>query len=332
MSDIVMKENICIININKKQENKSKSKETILTSKKSVASSGTILTHFVLIISCLAVCFPVLFALIKATQPMSAVTTSSLIPGNELFTNLKILMTDYGIGRFMLNSFIIALIVTAGKIVFSLLAATAIVFYDFPGKKIVFAFIIITLMMPTEILILGLFDVVSSSPAPDFSAWCKWFFNPMQFLFAPTKYGLGIGDSLAGIVLPFLASATGVFLFVQHFRSIPASLADAVRIDGANSFQFLVHILIPMSGNTIGALAVIQFVYVWDQYIWPRVIIRHNMNQVIQVGLNALTSAGDSIQWNQVMAGSIIAMIPPLIVFAFLYKAFMKGYALSSDK
>ena len=292
----------------------------------------TVTTHLVLTVACFCICFPVLFAAVKATQSMADVTTASLIPGRELAANIRIVWNDYHLGLFMYNSLVIAVLVTGGKILLSLFAATALVFYNFRGKKIVFGFIIATLMMPTEILILGLFDVVSTQPAPGIREFFAWIFNPKEFFLAPVRYGLGLGDTLAGVVLPFLASATGVFLFCQHFRSIPDSIADSARIDGANSFQFLVHILIPMSGNTIGALTVIQFVYVWDQYIWPRVIIRHNASQVIQVGLNALTSAGDSIQWNQVMAGSVLAMLPPLLVFAVLYNAFMKGYALSSDK
>jgi sn-glycerol 3-phosphate transport system permease protein len=288
--------------------------------------------HIILITACFFVCFPVIFALIKSSQNVADVITPSLIPGKELWDNIKVVWLEYGLGRYMRNSLIIAASVTAGKIVFSLLAATALVFYEFPGKKIVFGFIILTLMMPTEILILGLFDVVSLQPAPGIKEFLQWVCNPADFFLGPVKYGLGIGDSFAGIILPFLASATGVFLFFQHFKSIPSSIADSARIDGTNSFQFLTHVLIPMSGNTIGALTVIQFVYVWDQYIWPRVIIRHNEYQVVQVGLNALTSAGDSIMWNQVMAGSLLAMIPPLIVFALLYRAFMNGYALSSNK
>ncbi len=288
--------------------------------------------HIILIISCFFICFPVVFAMIKATQTMAEVTTASLIPGPELLQNLKIVWYEYHLSLFMRNSFLIALLVTGGKILLSLFAATALVFYDFPGKKFIFGFIIITLMMPTEILILGLFNVVSMKPAPGIKDFLLWFFNPKAFLIEPVKYGLGIGDSIPGVILPFLASATGVFLFFQHFKSIPISIADSARIDGVNSFQFMVNILIPMSGNTIGALTVIEFVYVWNQYIWPRIIIRHNAYQVIQVGLNALTSAGDSIMWNQVMMGSIVAMIPPIIIFALLYNAFMKGYALSSNK
>lgn len=288
--------------------------------------------HIILITACFFVCFPIIFALIKASQNISDVITASLIPGKELWTNIRVVWVEYGIGKYIRNSLIIAAVVTVGKIVFSLLTAMALVFYEFPGKKIVFGFIIATLMMPTEILILGLFDVISLQPAPGIKEFLQWFLSPADFFLAPVKYGLGIGDTFAGIILPFLASATGVFLFFQHFKSIPSSVADSARIDGANSFQFLMHVLIPMSGNTIGALTVIQFVYVWDQYIWPRVIIRHNEYQMIQVGLNALTSAGDSIMWNQVMAGSLMAMIPPLVVFGLLYKSFMNGYALSSNK
>jgi ABC-type sugar transport system, permease component len=288
--------------------------------------------HCILAAACFIICFPVIFALIKASQNVSDVITPSLVPGRELWNNVKVVWNEYGLGTYMRNSLLIAAVVTAGKIVFSLLAATALVFYEFPGKKIVFGFIIVTLMMPTEILILGLFDVVSLQPAPGIKEFFTWISDPVEVFFMPVKYGFGIGDTFAGIILPFLASATGVFLFFQHFKSIPSSIADSARIDGANSFQFLARVLIPMSGNTIGALTVIQFVYVWDQYIWPRVIIRRNEYQVVQVGLNALTSAGDSIMWNQVMTGSLMAMIPPLLVFAVLYKAFMNGYALSSNK
>jgi sn-glycerol 3-phosphate transport system permease protein len=187
-------------------------------------------------------------------------------------------------------------------------------------------------MFPIEILILGLFEVVSNAPASSISQFLMWILNPIELLFAPTKYGFGIGDTRASIILPFLASATGVFLFRQQFLAIPISTCDAAKMDGVNSFQFLYKILIPMSVNTIGALTLIQFVYIWDQYIWPRIIIQHDSAQVIQVGLNAIMSAEDSIQWNLVMTGAVITVIPPLIVFILLYNSFMKGYALSSNK
>ena len=288
--------------------------------------------HGILIVACFLVGFPVIFAIVKSTQDASVVITASMVPGKEFFHNLRIVWTDYHLGRYIRNSFWISLWVAGGKIVLSLFAAHALVFYHFKGKKLVFGFIIITLMFPTEMLILGLFELVSNQPAPDLVHLMLWLFDPVEFFLAPTTYGFGWGDSSVGIIMPFLASATGVFLFRQHFLSIPHSLADSARIDGTNSFQFLRHILIPMSRNTIGALALIQFVYVWDQYIWPRIIIRRTVNQVVQVGLNMIVSTGESVQWGQVMTATIVSIIPPLIVFGLLYRAFMNGYALTSEK
>ena len=296
------------------------------------SSEDAFWVHCVLILACFFVCFPLVFACVKATQTMAVVISPSLVPGTQLWTNIKAVWNDYHLGMYMRNSFFITFWVTGGKIILSLLAANALVFYDFKGKKLVFGFIIVTLMLPTEILILGLFEVVSNKPAPTVAKLLVWMFNPKEFFLAPTKYGFGLGNSRLSVILPFLASATGVFLFRQHFLTIPRSLADSARIDGVNSMQFLIHILTPLSLNTIGALTVIQFVYVWDQYIWPRVVIRQNAHQVIQVGLSGITSAGDSILWNQVMTGAILAMIPPLLVFLVLYKAFMNGYALSTNK
>ncbi len=300
--------------------------------KKTNKHKDPIWIHLVLIISVILVCFPLVFTIIKSTQSLVQVTTPSLLIRSSFFSNIKQIWVDYNMYKYMLNSLFYAFVITLGKVILSLFAANALVFYNFRFKKFIFAFIIITLMFPIEILILGLFEVVSNAPASSFMDFILWILNPMELLFAPTKYGFGMGDSKIAIILPFLASATGVFLFRQHFLSIPVSICDAAKMDGINSFQFLFRILVPMSVHTIGALTLIQFVYIWDQYIWPRIIIQHDSAQVIQVGLNAIQSAGDSIQWNLVMTGAVVTIIPPLIVFALLYNSFMKGYALSSNK
>ncbi|MGD1818331.1 MAG: carbohydrate ABC transporter permease [Pleomorphochaeta sp.] len=295
-------------------------------------NKNNIWIHIILIIAVILVCFPLVFTIIKSTQSLIEVTTPSLLIGSSFLSNMKQIWGEFHMHTYMLNSLLYAFIITLGKVVLSLFAANALVFYKFKYKNFIFAFIIITLMFPIEILILGLFEVVSNAPASSFSTFLLWILNPMELLFAPTKYGFGMGDTKLAIILPFLASATGVFLFRQQFLSIPISICDAAKMDGVNSIQFLLRILIPMSIHTIGALTLIQFVYIWDQYIWPRIIIQHNSAQVIQVGLNAIQSGGDSIQWNLVMAGAVVTIIPPLIIFALLYNSFMKGYALSSNK
>ena len=292
---------------------------------------NTFWIHLLLILACLLVTAPILFALVKATQTRAQVLSPSLIPGTMLWENVKAAWTGGNLGVYMRNSLIVAFAVTFGKTLLSLMAATALVFFDFPLRRLIFGLILFTLLTPLEVLVLPLFDLVSQQPPASWAVFWEWFRHPGQVVLEPIKYGFGWANTYWAIIVPFLASATGVFLFNQHFRSIPRSLADAAKMDGAGPVRFLRSILIPMSWNTIGALAVIQFVYVWDQYLWPRIIIRRNETQVVQIGLNALVS-GDRVEWGHVMAAALLSIIPPLIVFGLLQEQFMRGFALSSDK
>lgn len=288
--------------------------------------------HIVLSIAVLLIAAPIVFALIKATQSRGAVLSPSLVPGTEFFSNLRIVWTDQHLGRYIGNSLWIALTVTTGKTILSILAAMVLVYFDIRFKGFLFGFILFTLLMPTEVLIVGLFDMVSLRPPETFRAFLGWILNPRRVFLEPIPFGLGWTNRYSSIVVPFMASATGIFLFRQHFLSIPRDLGDAARIDGAGPWSFLFHVLIPMSANTIGALAVIQFVYVWDQYLWPRVIIRDEGRQVVQVGLNLIIGVGEGVYWGQVMAGALVSIIPPLVVFVALQEQFMRGFALTSDK
>lgn len=290
------------------------------------------LIHLILIIGCAIIAFPILFAIIKASQTRGAVLSPSLIPGSELLINLKQVWFNANLGQFMRNSFIIAIAVTLGKTILSLFAGMALVYFRFPLKRLVFGLILFTLMTPVEVLIIPLFDLISLKPPESWEVFWLWFRNPKQVWLEPVKYGFGWANTYWAIIVPFLASATGTFLFRQHFMSIPKSLADAARIDGATPWEFLTRILVPMSVNTIGALAVIQFVYVWDQYLWPKIIIRREELQVVQVGLNLIIGTGEGVEWGYVMAGAIVTLIPPMLVFALLQEQFMRGFALSESK
>ena len=267
----------------------------------------TILTHILLIIVCFLVMMPVLFAVSKSTQTRAEVFRfpPQLGPGTAFLDNYRTAWNSFNLGLYMKNSLIIALIVMFFKTAFSMLAGLALVYYDFPFKNAVFYFILFTLMMPTEIMIIALFNLVSD---------------------------LGWGNNYAALTVPFLASATGVFLFRQHFSSIPADLMDAARVDGATPLRFLWSVLVPMSWNTVGAMALIQFIYMWNMYIWPLVIIREGTRQVVQVGLRSMTAQQDTTNWGVVMAGSVLAMLPPLIVFILLHEQFTRGFALGQEK
>ncbi len=270
-----------------------------------------IISHIALIIIVLVVMAPVLFALAKSTQTRAEVYRfpPKLGFGSAGLYNYKQALSQYDLGLYMKNTLIVAGIVMFFKTLFSMLAGLGLVYYDFPFKNFVFYFILFTLMMPTEIMIVALFNEVSDM-----------------------AQAVGLENSYAVLTVPFLASATGVFLFRQHFSSIPADLADAARVDGAGPLRFLWSILVPMSWNTIAALALIQFIYMWNQYIWPLVIIRENKMQLIQVGLRALTSQQDTTNWGLVMAAAILAMIPPMVIFLLLQEQFTKGFALGQEK
>ncbi|MEZ4607891.1 MAG: hypothetical protein R2865_14150 [Deinococcales bacterium] len=179
------------------------------------------LSHLLLIVACFIIASPVIFALIKASQTRAAVMSPSLMPGSEFWNNLRIVWFNANLGNFMKNSFLIAIIVTTGKTILSLLAGMALVFFRFPLKPFIFGFILFTLMMPTEVLIVGLFDLISLKPPPSWQAFWEWFRHPKQVLLEPVKYGFNWANNYLAIIVPFLASATGTFLFRQHFLSIP---------------------------------------------------------------------------------------------------------------
>jgi sn-glycerol 3-phosphate transport system permease protein len=261
--------------------------------------------HLFLIISVLIIGFPLFYALIVSTQDNSDVYSYRFTPGDQFSQNWNTAINVRALPSYMANSVLVAVSVTIAKTILSLLAGLAFVYFRFPGKWIVFGFVLITLMMPTEILIIALFRFVNS---------------------------LGWGSNYLALIVPFIASATGTFLFRQHFMNIPAELSEAAQLDGANPLQFLFRVLVPMSWNTIGALAVIQFVYVWNMYLWPVIIIQDQAHQVVQVGLAQLTGGDQASSFGPLMLGAVVASLPPLIVFLLLQKQFMSGFALSTDK
>jgi len=270
---------------------------------------STFSTHLILLLAALIVASPIIFALIKSTQSTAQINTypPSFSVGSSATENYKTAWQRYNLGRLMANTFGVAISVMVGKTILSLLAALALVYFDFRFKGLIFVFILVTLMMPVPVRIVPLFKFVSS---------------------------LGWGNTFWALTIPFLASATGTFLFRQHFMSIPTSLVDAARVDGIGPMRFLWQILLPMSMNTVGAMAVIEFVYLWNQYLWPLIIISSNENQMIQMGVKQLTVSGPEgmVHWGISMAGVVITMLPPLIMFILLQEQFMRGFALTEEK
>ena len=261
--------------------------------------------HIALTATALLIAFPLLYAMLISTQTNAEIFSFQFTPGSALRDHFQQVWFDRDFAGAMVNSFQQTIIVTVGKTVLSLIAGLAFVYFKFKFKWIVFFLVLITLMMPTEVMILAMFRQVS---------------------------GYGWQDTMAAITVPFLASATGAFLFRQHFANLPSDLLEAAQIDGASPLKFLTKILIPLSWNVIAAMFVIQFVYTWNMFLWPSLIIRDESQQVVQVALQTLTNIDGSLTYGPLMLAAIIASIPPAIVFILMQKPFMSGFAVGQNK
>lgn len=261
--------------------------------------------HLGLTITAIVIAFPLLYAILIATQTNAETYAFQFTPGSAFAKNFDAVWVKRNFGGAMLNSLQQAILVTTGKTVLSLLAGLAFVYFKFRGKWLVFFFVLITLMMPTEVMILAMFRLVA---------------------------GFGWQDTMAALTIPFLASATGAFLFRQHFANMPTELLEAAQIDGASPLQFLRKVLIPLSWNVIAALFVIQFIYTWNMFLWPSLIIRDESKQVVQAALQTLTNIDGSLNFGPLMLAAVMASIPPAFVFVLMQKPFMSGFAIGQDK
>jgi len=261
--------------------------------------------HIALTVTAIVIAFPLLYAALISTQTNAEIFSFQIKPGSALRDHFEQVWVDRDFAGAMWNSLKQTTIVTIGKTVLSLLAGLAFVYFKFKFKWFVFFLVLITLMMPTEVMILAMFRQVS---------------------------GYGWQDTMAAITVPFLASATGAFLFRQHFANLPADLLEAAQIDGASPLKFLTKILIPLSWNVIAAMFVIQFVYTWNMFLWPSLIIRDDSKQVAQVALQTLTNIDGALTYGPLMLAAIIASIPPAIVFILMQKPFMSGFAVGQNK
>ncbi len=269
------------------------------------------LSHLVLVLGVLIVAFPVYITFIASTQTAEQIVQNvpmSLLPGTNFITSYKLALfggqTEYGskippVAPMMMVSLITALTIAIGKIAISLLSAFAVVYFRFPGRSLVFWMIFVTLMLPVEVRILPTYKVVSD---------------------------LGMLNSYAGLTIPLIASATATFLFRQFFLTVPDELVEAARIDGAGPMRFFWDVLLPLSRTSIAALFVIQFIYGWNQYLWPLLMTTNENMYPVVLGIKQMISGGDAAtEWNAVMATAILAMIPPALVVMLMQKWFVKG-------
>ncbi len=266
--------------------------------------------HAVLIVGVCVIAFPVYLAFVASTQTAAQIASShpmSLIPGDNVVHSYRLALWGGKVegggtiapGWPMLwVSFVTAMVIAIGKIAISMLSAFAIVYFRFPFRGLVFWMIFITLMLPVEVRIGPTYEVVSD---------------------------LKMLNSYAGLTVPLIASATATFLFRQFFLTVPDELAEAARIDGAGPMRFFKDILLPLSRTSMAALFVIQFIYGWNQYLWPLIVTTSEDMYPIVLGIKRAIFGEIYVEWNVVMATAILAMIPPALVVVLMQKWFVKG-------
>ncbi len=266
-----------------------------------------IFSHVMLVIGVLVVLFPLYVAFVAATLDDKQVfqVPMTLVPGGHLWENIRNIWQG-GVGNLkvpfsllLLNSVIMALAITCGKIAVSVLSAYAIVYFRFPLRSLFFWLIFLTLMLPVEVRIFPTVEVISN---------------------------LNLLDSYTGLTLPLIASATATFLFRQFFMTLPDELMEAARIDGAGAMRFFWDVVLPLSKTNMAALFVITFIYGWNQYLWPILITSDASMGTAVAGIKSMIStSGAPTQWNQVMAAMILTLLPPLAVVLLMQRWFVRG-------
>lgn len=275
-----------------------------------------LLDHLVLLLGVFVMVAPVVVAFMTSTHEAADIHRNglSLAWGGHFTETYNTVLTREGGftgkitgARMIWNSLILGIGFAAGKIVLSMLAAYAIVYFRFRLGTLFFWMIFTTLLLPLEVRILPSYEVMNK---------------------------LSLTNTYTGLIVPLLASATGTFFFRQFFKSVPEELLEAARIDGAGPFKFFIDVLVPLSRTMIAAIFIIMFVYGWNQYLWPTLMTTDERFFTLVRGIKQilLVWVGSNIpDYNEAFALAILAMLPPVMIVLIFQRWFIKGLT-ESDK
>lgn len=247
----------------------------------------------------LVVLFPLLYAISLAIMPSSEVfsTEFNLIAKNPTLENFKQALTKIPLARFVFNSFLVALCITFGQMISCSFAAFTFSFLEFKGKNVIFMLVMATMMIPGEATIISNYLTVSS---------------------------FGWLNSYKVLIIPYLTSAMGIFLFRQFYMTFPISLYEAAKLDGCSNIRFIVRILLPLTKSAIGAMAVYTFINAWNMYMWPLLVTGNNQMRTVQIGISMLDSV-DSQSITMMIAGVVMIIIPSISIFIVGQKQLIRG-------
>lgn len=289
-----------------------------------------VLTQVLLFLALLVALAPFAIVAIAATHDLRTVNQvpMPLVPGHDFIKNATEAWARADLGRKIINSILFAGGVAIGKVVIAGLSAFSLVFFRYRGRVLIFWLIFITLMLPLEIRIVPTYAVAANVLSPyqtllDLSG-ISWLFEKMTSYRITLHWGLL--NTYTGLVLPLIATATGTFLYRQFFRTIPDELVEAAKMDGAGALRFLKDILLPLSKTNMAALGTIMFVWAWNQYLWPLLVTTDAAHGTAVMELKELIPGSFGIpDWNVAMAGTLIIMLPPLVVVILMQRWFVRG-------
>ena len=265
--------------------------------------------HLSLLIIGLIIAVPIIIAFFMSFTPLPEIvgrSNPSIVPETWTLANYDKAWRASPFPRYMLNSFIQTGVITGAQVLFSILAGYAFAMFEFRGKNLLFAILIGSLIIPFELTFIPNFLLVSD---------------------------LGLANTYAGLTIPFLASAFGVFMMRQFFMSIPRDLYDAAKIDGASDWFYLWRVMVPLSKGAIAAFTIFAFLAAWNQYLWPLVITNDESMRTAQIGLRFfLVNQERATDWGAIMAGAMIVMVPTLVVFLVAQRQLVKGIAMTGLK
>ena len=271
-------------------------------------SLASALKYAVLIVGAVLMLLPFEWMVVASLMAPNEIMARPLVwlPAIPQLQNYARLAQAIPLGRMYLNSLIVTTAITLGILLSSSLAGYGFAKFQFPGRDVLFLLVLATLMIPFFVFLIPVFYVVSQ---------LDWV------------------DTYQGLIVPHIVTAFGIFLMRQYMLSLPDELLDAARIDGASEFAIYWRIVLPLVGPALGALAILAFVYHWNAFLWPLVIIRSGDLATIPIGLNSLrVYASQPEVINLQMAGATVAIIPVLVVFAVFQRWFVQGIALTGLK
>lgn len=255
--------------------------------------------YAILLIGSIVSLVPFLWMVVASTHETSALfgTPLPVLPGGELLANLARLQAETNFGRVMVNSLGLAIVYTAFSSTISVMAGYGLAKFRFRGRGIVLSLILITMMIPMQVLLVPLFQIMAS---------------------------LGWIDTYQAVILPFLANAFGIFLMRQSFLDFPDSLIESARIDGASELRTFYRIVLPVARPQIAALIIYTFMTQWNAFIWPLLMLNTEDNYTVPVALNTMIGLS-RVDYSGLMLGSLIATLPLLILFLIFQRQFIAG-------